>query len=112
MNASFFHNHMKNILRNGIFLAALGFAAMATSSAAFAQEPAQQGARDTTLESLRAGAVNDSALVLATTEREAMASAAAPVLETLRATDIDFSDHEMEIILVTVAIVLLIVIIA
>lgn len=91
----------------------LGLAVGAFAPATFAQEPAQLGKHDTALESLRAGAVNESGLALAVTERESLvtAAAAAPILETLRATDLDLSNHELEVILVTVAVVLILVVV-
>ncbi len=103
---------MNQFLRNSLSVLAVSLVVSLTSSAASAQEPARQGANDSALESLRAGAVNDSGLVLAATDRDvlAAAAAAAPVLETLRATDMNFSDHELEIILVTVAVVVLLVV--
>lgn len=104
---------MKNILRNTITVLALGLAATLTAASAPAQQSASTGGRDAALESLRAGAVNDSAVVLVATERESLASAAASatMLEALRADDLDLSHHELEIILITAAVVLILVVI-
>lgn len=101
---------MNSIARNFTFLLVLGCAGALAAPLAVAQEPAQQGARPVALESLRAGAVSDAGLVLASTDREVLAAASAPILETLRATNMDFSDHETEIILVTALVVVLIVV--
>lgn len=100
---------MNNLTRNFIFLITLGSAAAFSAPVALAQEPAQSGAQDVALESLRAGAVSDVGMTLVSTEREGMVAASAPVLETLRAADLDFSDNEIQVILVTLAVVLLVV---
>jgi len=100
------NNYTRNFILSITLVSTFAFAA----PTAQAQEPARQGAQDVALESLRAGAVSDAGLVLAATEREVMASATAPIHETLRAVDMDFSDHEITVILVTIAVVLLIVV--
>jgi hypothetical protein len=98
---------MKNFFHKSFSVLALGLAASLSASVAVAQEPARQGVQDSALESLRAGAVSDTVLV--STEREVLVSASAPILETLRAEGIDFSDNEVQVILVTLAVVLLVV---
>jgi len=102
---------VNNITRNFILCLALGSAAAITAPSALAQEPARLGTHDAALESLRAGAVDTSSVALASPEREGLVAASAPILESLRAADMDFSDHEVTVILVTVAVVLLLVVV-
>ena len=85
----------------------LAFSLFLFSPTAAAQEPAPQPAP--ALEDLRAGA-ESAAPAPNQAERAAFAAAFAPAHEHLRAADVHLSDHETEIILVTAAVVILLVI--
>lgn len=76
-----------------------------------AQEPAQSApavrTADTPLEGMRAGAAPAAAAPLRAEERAALDAAAAPELESLRATDLGLNDREVRLILITAGAVLL-----
>lgn len=88
-------------------LTALALALCALAAAAPAQEPGRPDASGVALETLRAGNAADPGPALSVAEREAVAAAASPSLEALRAADLSLSDREVKIILYTAGVIIL-----
>lgn len=101
---------MKSFIHKTFLGCSIGLAALLATPALAAQDPVRPVAQDTVLESMRAGAVDESARVLVSAERADLAEAFSPMLEELRATDRDFSDNEVKLIIVAGAVLVLLVV--
>jgi hypothetical protein len=101
---------MKSILHKTLLGCSIGLAALLATPTLAAQDTVRPLGSDPVLESMRAGAVDESARVLVPTERADLAAAFSPMLEDLRATDRDFSDNEVKLIIVAGAVLVLLVV--
>ena len=101
---------MKSNIHKTFLGCSIGLAALLATPALAAQDPVRPLGNDSVLESMRAGAVDESARPLVSAERADLAAAFSPMLEELRATDRDFSDNEVQLIVVTAAVVVLLIV--